>query len=432
MKFSILIAAIILGLATLFGVQQKEKIKLLTSEWEDLKTTALEKNISTDPKAAFSLRRASSDSARAARQKAIEDFASELVAFAQKMKAAEEAGNMNEADWHEEIIAFMDKLTNMNSSDLKSLVEALAEDNSIEDETKEELIMMSIMMISSTNPETALTLISESSKSLDLKENSEHLLRMVISQYAAQDPLAAAAWITENQDELGEDSDDLKTMIIQTAAAKDFKTALSLVSTLELSENRNAYGFLASGVTTGSKDDFLKAIKDNSLTKDQRNAALASLVQSPLIKNDFETAKEWLNGPDLDSDDRKFIIQNLQYYAARENPSGWLSWLGEQEEISEPTEIATRQIISGWTRENFVATGEWIQSQDAGPAKNTAVTIYAETLAPHEPAAAADWAVTLPESPERTQLLQTIHTSLKKADSKAAAALVEKYQLTID
>jgi len=60
------------------------------------------------------------------------------------------------------------------------------------------------------------------------------------------------------------------------------------------------------------------------------------------------------------------------------------------------------------------------------------VKTYAETIAPHEPAAAVDWALTLPESSTRKKLLQKIHRSLKEKDPSAAATLAEEQQLEID
>jgi len=405
MKISLIIAAIIVTVAAFFGFQQKEKIKTLTTQWEDLKITAVEKNISTDPKAAFSSQRARSDGARAAREKAIADFARELAAFAKKMEEAENSDASQDPEMQKEIMGFIDTLTNLSPSDLKALVKALAADTSIEKETKRSLALMSIMMMSSENPEAALTLISEADESLGLGKNERHMLPMILSQYAAKDPTGAAAWIAENEDLLGDDVEQTKNMLITSAAKTDFTSALSIIDTLDLSEDSKPYTLLAAGVTNASKDQFLRALQDGDLSKEQRQSALRSLIISPLISEDFEAASAWLDDPNFEAADREDIIQNLNFYNVRQNPQQWLNWMGAKENQTSATQQATRQIISGWTSENYVATGEWIQSQEASPTKNTAIQAYAETLAPQEPAAAAGWAVTLPESAERTSLL---------------------------
>ncbi len=432
MKISLLISAIIVGLAAYFGLDQKEKIKVLTTEWEELKTTAVQKNISTDPKAAFSSQRVRSDSARAAREKAISDFASELAAFAQKMEAAEADGDVDQAEMQKEIVGFLETLTNMSPSDLKSLIKALAEDNSIEDDSKRELVMMSIMMISSENPEAALALISESSESLKLGDRHRHMLPMVIGQYAAKDPQAAAAWVVENSDQLGDKEEDLKTQLILTVAQKSFESALAMITTLGLEDKNQSYSSLAIGVKAGDQTKFLAALDANKLTEENRKIALGSLANSAFIKENFQAASTWLDSPELSETDKATILNGLHYYSVRDSAKEWLGWISQQENESESNDRATRQILSGWTRENFVAAGEWIQTQEEGPTKITAVKTYAETLTPHEPAAAADWAVTLPDGPERTQLLRNIHSSMKAKDLEAASAFAEEHGITVE
>ena len=124
MKISLLIAAIIIALAASFGLKRKEEFKVLQSEWEELKTTATEKNISTDPKATFSAQRSRNNSVRLAREKAVQDFSAELITFAQKM---EDASENSEAE--SEALALMNKLTILSSSELKSLIKILSNDN---------------------------------------------------------------------------------------------------------------------------------------------------------------------------------------------------------------------------------------------------------------------------------------------------------------
>ncbi len=426
MKISLLISAIIVGIDAYFGFDQKEKIKVLTSEWEELKSAAIAKNVSTDPKATFSSQRVRSDSARAAREKAIGEFATELATLAQKMEAAQAEGDFNQSEMQKEVTDFLDKLTNMSPSDLKSLIKALSEDNSIKDETKRELVMMSIMMISSENPEAALALISESSKSLKLGDRNNHMLPMVIGQYAAKDPQAAAAWVVENSDQLG----DRASQLILTVAQQGFEPALTMINALDPKEKNQSYHYLAMGVKAGDQDKFLAALDANNLTGVNRKTAIRSLVNSAFIKENFETASTWLESSDLSETDKKHIVENLHFHNVGDSAKEWLDWIGQQENNDNSTTRAASQILFGWTKNNFVAAGEWLQSQEAGPNKNRAIKTYAETLIPYEPAAAADWALTLPDGPERTQLLRNIHSSMKDQDLKAAFA--EEHGITIE
>jgi hypothetical protein len=74
-----------------------------------------------------------------------------------------------------------------------------------------------------------------------------------------------------------------------------------------------------------------------------------------------------------------------------------------------------------WTALNNRAAGTWLDSALDGPAKDAAVKSYASDVASLDPAAASQWALTLPEGDKRTGLLQNIYTEWKKQDEPAAA-----------
>ncbi len=430
MKISLLISAIIIGLAAYFGLEQKEKIQILSSQWEEIKTSAAQKNIPTDPEAAFSSQRIRNNGTRIAQEKAVQDFATELADFAKKMKDAQSEGNSNQLDVQKEALSFMETLTRMSPAELKSLVKILAADTSLDSDIKDDLMRMSIMMSSAGNPETALTIILESSKLPELRNKVRRHLPMVMNQYAAEDPDAAAAWLLANEDQLGDEADRIKTQLISSIARNNFDSALSIIQTLGDEEKKNSYRTLGIGIKSGEQEKFLAALASENLSEEERKAALRSLTSSTLIREDFQAASAWLEGSELSATDKDAIVSGLSYYNVKDSTKEWLSWLSKEENQTESSDQATRQILGSWTSDNFVAAGEWLQTQDDGPSKITAVTTYAATLAPHEPAAAADWALTLPDNPERTQLLRTIHRSMQEKGLESAAAFAEQHQLT--
>ena len=425
MKISLLITAIIIALAASFGLKRKEEFKVLQSEWEELKTTATEKNISTDPKATFSAQRSRNNSARLARENAVRNFSAELIALAQEMKNGSASPEMES-----EALAMMNKFTSLSSSELKSLIKILSNDNTLEEDTKRKTSMIAIMMIANENPEGALALITESSESLALGEYSHGALPMIISQYATQNPTAAAQWLSDNEKLLGDEASEMKRSLIINLAKNDFDSALALTKALEFKDNENIFEALAIGITEGSQDKFLKALQASQVSKDQRNASLRHLAYSPFMQN-FEAASTWLESPQLSDTDRNTVLQNISYHNITNNPGEWLIWVDTQENLTN-NERTSRQIFQAWIQDNFVAAGEWLQSKEDGPSKQNAVKTYAETIAPHEPAAAVDWALTLPEGSTRKKLLQKIHRSLKEKDPSAAATLAKEQQLKTD
>lgn len=427
MKISIIFAAIILSLAALFTSKQDEKIITLTAELEDLKATALEKDLPSDLKLAFSFQRMRSADSRAARQKVITDFSTELVALARKMKTAAKNGGTDYADLQKEAQIYTDKITGMSPNDLKSLLIALSTDPSIENDIRHGFITLTIELISSDNPEAALALIAEAYENPSIGNNSiRRFTHSALNQLAAKDPQTAATWIAGNEKKLGDEVDYLKREVIAAAARKSFTSAIALTATLNPDYPNQA---LAHSVKAGDQDDFIKFLDDNKVTGLDRKTAFLTLAHSPFIKEDFKVVTAWLENPKLSASDKDLFIQSLQFSSVRKKPEEWFTWISTQEVKTRTLTRATHQILKGWARENFVAAGEWIQTQEPGPAKNAAIQTYAQTLAPHEPAAAADWAVTLPEGPKRQHILQTIHNSLKEKDPTAATALAEKHGL---
>ncbi len=427
MKISLLATAVIIAIAAAFGLQQRSKIQKLTTEWNELKETAISKDVSTDPEATFNSKRVITDARRMAREDAVKDFAKEIIDFAVRMKAARENDDGTRSEVEKEALGFIDKLVSLQPSDFELLIATLQQDTSIDKEAKRDLIMMSIMMISSEHPETALSLASATGKEFGESDQIEYMLPMILSQYAAKDLNGAAGWLLENEEKLGsEKSEQMKAAILSMSARSNLKSALSMIDTLGFENPTQTLGQLGVGVNPGDQGAFLKAIEDRNFDEEQRKTAISGLAHSPLMK-DFSAATEWLDSPQLGEADRKTIIDSLSYQTVKENPGEWLDWVAKDETGSSD---ATTNILSGWARADYISAGQWLQNQKPGPTKETAVHSYADTLAPYEPAAAAQWAETLPAGDDRTNLLQTIHSNLKKKDPVAAQALAAKHNLT--
>lgn len=75
--------------------------------------------------------------------------------------------------------------------------------------------------------------------------------------------------------------------------------------------------------------------------------------------------------------------------------------------------------------------GKWINATPAGPTKTTSIRAYAETLSRYgQPAAAAQWAMTLPLGKDLDETLKQIHNNRPKNDpaaKEAAAAFAKEH-----
>ena len=87
----------------------------------------------------------------------------------------------------------------------------------------------------------------------------------------------------------------------------------------------------------------------------------------------------------------------------------------------------TGELVKTWTRQDYKAAGEWINSTGDGPARQAAVSAYAVTVAPYEPESAAQWAETLPAGKDRDEALEAIHSEWQKKDTAAAQEFARKH-----
>ena len=426
MKISLLLAAIIIAGAAVFGFQQKTQITELTTEWTELQRTAEIKGVTTDPNKSFDPRRTRTTNNPAQREKAVRAFANELIDFAARMSAAEKNGNGEDHELKKEAIGYFDIITKLRPGEFKILAEIFQEDETLDRQSKENIIMMTVMVLSQDHPEAALSMITETGETMGENPRGDFMIPMILSQYASKDPSAAAGWILENEDTLGDSAKQIKQSVMMATAQKDIASALTMIDTLGFEKPGTVIASLGQTVSVGKENDYLKAINRYELSESERKQAIRGIANSPLMK-DFDKATAWLDSPELAKGDRAEIIESLSYHGTNQNPEPWLDWLAENPDSSSK---ASSNIISQWTQNDYVEAGQWLQKQEPGAIKNNAVETYAKTLAPHEPAAAAIWAETLPAGNERTGLLQTIHKWLEGKDPTAAAALAEKHQLS--
>lgn len=418
MKTSLLIAAIILGIGALFVVQRQNEIRTLTTEWTGLENQAQELNVPIDSDTPFRSDRLGGDKNRALRTGMVADLARELI-----------AAHQVEAETGFE--AIQDSLAKLSPEELRLFVKEILADTTIEDQSKSLLFcfLISGLADDSNNPEAALAITVQVWDSFD---EIGVIINSVLGECAEKDPVAAAQWLIDHREKVSKIDEHSKIAIIQSAARKDLGAALSFLDSFNAEKNPSAIFGLAFGVNSENADVFLATIRERATDPTLRKTAFNGLVASNLMEN-FENGTTWLEKSNFTDDERKDLFSFLPEFARRDQPGKWLNWIADQEQIEESIPSNTTEtIIQQWTKENFAATGEWINNQQKGPQKEAAIQTYAKTIAPQEPAAAADWATTLPEGQDRTKLLQTIHTSLKEKDPAAATALAEKHQLKID
>lgn len=134
----------------------------------------------------------------------------------------------------------------------------------------------------------------------------------------------------------------------------------------------------------------------------------------------------FLEGTTLAVGDRAVLWQKLRSSLPNKEQDKWLAYLARSEMDPSQMEQATTSIMKRWAKSDFNAAGAWINQQPQGPQRNMSIQTFAQTIAPHEPEAAATWALQLPGSDDKTTLLRTIRTHWLSKDPTAEGTVNQR------
>lgn len=104
-----------------------------------------------------------------------------------------------------------------------------------------------------------------------------------------------------------------------------------------------------------------------------------------------------------------------------EETGQWVEWVGQTLPAGQ-ADPNIKNMVRQWTQDDYQAAGSWLATSPEGPAKNTAVRSYAETVSDYDPETAAQWAMTLPPGKDRETTLKAIYDNWPKKDPTAEAA----------
>ncbi|MGC6425833.1 MAG: hypothetical protein ACON5H_02415 [Akkermansiaceae bacterium] len=406
MTYSLVITALIIGIAAFFGHSQNKKLTELRTQWENIRSTGNNYEIPEDPDADFSPTRIAERRKSLVRKGEVTTFTHQLIAFMKEMKTAQKNGDGNNLEIQQRGMDLFLKLTEFSAGEIKHLIELVMADTTLEDQSKTEMVMGSLMFLSNEQPETALTILLETKGKL-LKDSrfSDHFTGMAVGKLAAENPLAALEWMQEHQDDLGGISDELRQQVISSAAQKDLQAAFSLINEMEFENESAPFWGLAQNVTAENADEFLAGIRRLDVPPEEMKNALSSLSNSPLWR-DHEAAISWIEKAELTTEETHSVINGLHYHSARGNIASWLDWLDDQKGSAYSGK--SKQLMREWVFEDSRAAGEWVNGLEKGPRRDDAAYQYASVLKSHEPEAAREWAESLPDGERKRKLLKEI------------------------
>ncbi|WP_035609505.1 hypothetical protein [Haloferula sp. BvORR071] len=430
MKISIFVAVLILIAASFFGWKENGSLAAARQEHERLEKEARELGIDTaalaagGDKAALAKNRRDNTQSKEADAKA---FAAKLIAFAREMEEAQKQRTEPDENMQKRIIEIMDQMLSLDAAQLKVLLAEFRAAPDLTDEMRSGMIGFAVMMLANDHPAVALNLFSESSDLLKNGDMNTHVVGASLSKWAQDDPKAAIEWMKKNAKAHPElVNEQTKLSILSGAARQDPRTAFALAKDLELEDGSSFGRSIAEGANTPEqRNAVLSAMHDYLKGLDEK--ASASMITSTMgslagkaMQDGYDAGSKWLDSAKLDDKEREAFANGIQYWQAKSDTGKWIEWLDGKLPAENLSNKVT-SLVNQWTQQDYKAAGQWIDDCKAGPVKDSAVRSYASTVAPYAPDSAAQWALTLPEGKERSELLGNIHSEWKKKDADAAA-----------
>jgi len=459
MKFSVLISIVIVAitavLATLQGVRHTD----LKEERTVLETRALALGLPLDGQQAGKSDAAlaggakgttRSGSGAASDHKAIaKEFSVELFAMARKMKEMQKAKSQPSLQEQQEMMAFFLRFMELDPQVIPHIIAELRATNEFDDDEKRTILGMSFMALAQSSPQTALDVFISSGDLIQGNE-SRHMVGMALSKWASDDPAAALDWIELHESDLPEKAaNDARKLAIASSFQSDPNFGVQMALDLERDDLMALTMQVGSLMRTPENQlELFRSLRDSlgdlptdpsKIDKDfAANASKEQLLRGGLLvglggtlaSQPFEKASEFLDSAELGPVETIAVAKGIAERAGSlQDPGSWLPWIHENS-LEHDRDQNVTNVIRNWTNNDFRATAAWIGEQPDGLLRERATHSFAQTVAPHEPASAAKWALTLPESERRTDLLRTIRHQWQNKDKDAADTFAAEHGLS--
>ncbi|RYD42340.1 MAG: hypothetical protein EOP85_11360 [Verrucomicrobiaceae bacterium] len=432
MKFSIALSAIILAIGAVLGWQDHRRLEEVRKGHARLVAEASEAGIMTDGSGkedGVRVTKREREDKEADARKTAADF----IAFAKEMEEIEKKGGQQDEAVQKRIMSFMDRMMALDASQLKILVQEMREAEDLEDETRRGLIGFSIMTLANDHPQTAITLLMESSTDEDgvthIDGVGKHALSTALSKWAGDDPMAALEWLKKASPQQSALLDDnAKEGMICGVAANDPKLAFKLISEMGFTDGVDAVGSIVDAARTPEqRTATLAALRDHLASlpaggeRDRVSEKALRLLIHNAARDGFESGTRWIESAGFTTKELADLGDSGALYGINRSDTGkWVEWLGKN--TPEEGEKGISRLITDWTRNDYQAAGKWLAGAPEGRTKELSIRSYAETVSRYEPESAVQWADTLPPGKGKDTTLKRIYRNWPKNDDASRAA----------
>jgi hypothetical protein len=344
------------------------------------------------------------------------------------------------------MIGQMDDVMALDAEQLKILIGEIITAPGIDGNLQLSLLQFALKQLMKSHPQDALAMLTPEVIELFNRNSDVAVANFIYAPtlgWARENPRAALAWYRKNRDILPANAaENVAVAIFNGAAYSDLRLALQLAGELGKDPADTVPRLIGrAGQTPQEKQaslavlrEWIPTVADEGVREKVFYESLCQLVLGTEGGSaDFQAITRWVGDAKLTGKEMELFtrgdVVDFSYHVKPADTGKWAEWLG----ANFPEEDASRQIwniYQRWTGGDFQAAGEWLATAPDGPAKNTAICAYADTVAKYDPQAALCWLVTLPPGKQREEFFQRLYRDWPKKDPaarQAAEAFAKEY-----
>ncbi|GEM_PF-2253652 len=282
-------------------------------------------------------------------------------------------------------------------------------------------------------------------------------IRVALDAIAHSDPrLAAAAFDAVTTDELplGRQRNDLARQIAHRMAQEDIQSALAWTDTLDpvarrealrevsqewarqdpksaaeyaltLSDPRQQRDAVSEATHHWARDNPGAALEwANNLEGDTSLAAMRGVIGT-IADNDPQAAANMIGQMDFSTapaDAYSDMAGDLASHWSRFDPEAAANWAQTLPEENEAQHHAFERVADHWVEQDSLGASEWVGSLPEGELRDIAARRLVEHIAPSDPDAAYQWALSLSDLGHQTEMLHEVFEQWQERDPQSAEA----------
>ena len=95
-------------------------------------------------------------------------------------------------------------------------------------------------------------------------------------------------------------------------------------------------------------------------------------------------------------------------------------------------EVGIKSVIGNWAKQDPLSAGEWLNERPAGPELDSALSVYASTVANENAGAAMEWAISISQEKLQQQTIRKVGQEWYRQDKEAVEEWLPESGLSED